>query len=350
LKPVSLNQLLFHPKSNALSLYLSGRTQNLDQILSELKEELKQQDKNDLLNLLEINESEIKKIYQRHANKSHGFFLSQDLQGYFILENQTTMCQVIGDTFHTRPILEEVYANPEFMVVNVSLYDIKVYRGDFHHLELINHFEFDQLPKTILDTKKVGFYTPRYLGLMPFKTLQALRIIANKIQETVLYNSLPIIVTGLSEVKNIFLKFFNQASGVISHLHEDFYEKTCIQVLESCKFHRDLILDFYSGQLKDRLKKMANSKIVLNDLSEIINATRSEKVLHLVLPTQSKLWGKIDLAHGSYELHQKFEKNRSVDILNELAQVVLKQGGKIQFLRHQFFPENHHALAIIKGT
>jgi hypothetical protein len=75
------------------------------------------------------------------------------------------------------------------------------------------------------------------------------------------------------------------------------------------------------------------------------------KVVHLVLPTEQKLWGKIDLENGTVEIHKKPQKNNpSVDILNELAEEVMRQGGKIQFLGPHFFPENSQVLAVLKGV
>lgn len=343
-KPVSLNQLLFHDKCDALSFYQAPNATDIDIFLGDMQSQLEIQGKEQLSSILIKHGPQIKKILKTHPEKSHGFFLSEHQVGYSILESAVESYCVIGTTFHIRPILEELFTNPEFMVVNISLYDIKVYRGDFHHLEIIQHYEFDQLP-----SKGGGFYTPQYLGLLPYKTLLALKTLAHKIQDMVLYHSLPVIVTGLSGVKEIFLRYFNHSAGVITQVHEDFYEKSCLQVLKGCKAYRPLVLDFYSAQLKDRLKRMTKSKRLLTDLDLIIKAISKGSVLHLVLPTESKLWGSLDLASGEFEIHEKIKNNSSIDILNELAEEVMRQGGRIQFLRPHFFPQDALVLAIVKG-
>ena len=124
-----------------------------------------------------------------------------------------------------------------------------------------------------------------------------------------------------------------------------------MEILERSKVMRPAIMDFYSAQLKERLKRMLKSKKILTDLDLIVKYVSEGKVVHLVLPVERKLWGKIDLENGTVEIHKKMhKKNPSVDILNELAEEVMRQGGKIQFLGSHFFPENSQILAVLKGA
>ena len=54
---------------------------------------------------------------------------------------------------------------------------------------------------------------------------------------------------------------------------------------------------------------------------------------------------------GELQLHKRVHKrDPSVDVLNELAEEVIKQGGKIQILAPHFFPLEGHAIAILKGS
>lgn len=345
MKPVSLNQLLFHPKSASLSFYLSPETENFDVFFEDMLSQLKIQEHDSIAKVLEKSRTAIKKILKNHPTKSYGFYFSEDLQGYLLLEQRPETFCIIGQTFHVRPVLEELFVNPEYMVVNISLYDIKVFRGDFHHIEIYQQYDFDQLPKNFSDSR---VYAPQYMGLVPYKTILAIKTIAQRIKDLILYQSLPLIVTGLDEMKKIFLRYFNETSGVISHFQEDFYEKTCMEILEKCKNFRHAVMDHYSAQLKERLKRLMKSKKLISELPDIIKATTSGRVGHLVIPIEQKLWGKIDLETGDYVIHKKISKT-SVDILNELAEEVIRQGGRIQFLGPHFFPMEVSVLAILKG-
>lgn len=351
MKPVNLNQLLFQEKSDSLSFFQcplgNGDIGAVDIFIDDLLNKLIHQEKKSLAKSLEKLRNEIKKIMKSHPDRSHGFFISQNLHGYIILQDKVEPYSVISPTFHVRPILEELFVNPEFILVNISLYDIKIYRADFQHLEIIQQYEFDQLPKNFNDSE-ARVFAPQYLGLVPYKSALALKTIAGKVKDMILYDSLPVVVTGLDEMKSIFLRYFADTSGVITHFQADFYEKNCMEILERCREFRSAITDYYSAQVKERLKRMMKSRRILTDLGEIINATRSGNVLHLVIPPEQKLWGKIDLFTGEFTIHKKVGKT-SVDILNELAEEVIKQGGKIQILGPHFFPQKSNVLAVIKG-
>ncbi len=349
MKPVNLNQLLIHPKNlTALSFFLPQKYEahQLESFLEDMKTQLQLRGKHKLEKLLINHYADIKKIVLAHPHQSIGFFLSEKTQGYILLNVQVESYCIISSTFHVRPILEELFVNPDYIVVNVSLYDIKIYRGDFHHLEIIKQFEFDELAIDL----KARVFSPKHVGLIPYKTILALKSIARQVREMTQYESIPIVVTGLDEMKQIFLNSFSHTYGIISHVQEDFYEKTCVEILEKCKMFRYSVIDFYSAQFKEKLKKMVKSKRLLSDLGEIILAAKGGKVLQLVIPTEKKLLGFVSFETGEYEILKKSQKNRqSVDILNELAEEVIRQGGKIQILAPHFFPQDSHALAILRS-
>lgn len=348
MKPVNLNQLLFHSQSSTTLSFFQPHQANpdeLDPFLEDMQIQLTLRGKSLLAKLLDKNKPNIKKILKTHNDKSVGFFLSEQLQGYIALETSVESYCMIGNSFHVRPLLEELFVNPEYLVVNISLYDIKIYRGDFHHLEIIQQYEFDQLAIDM----KTRLFSPGTIGLIPYKSILALKTIAHKVMDLSAYDNIPVLVTGLDEMKDVFLKNFSNQAGVISHIQEDFYEKTCVEILQKCKQFRFAVMDYYSARFKDRLKTMVKSKRLISDLGEIIQATRSGKVARLVLPTEKKVFGMISFETGEYEIHKKSSKKISVDILNELAEEVINQGGKIQILAPHFFPQDAYVLAILRG-
>ncbi len=349
MKPLNLNQLLFHPKNfTTVSFFLEQKTSldEFEKFFQDILVQLQLRGKTKVESLLRKNHQNIKKILTNWPERSHGFFFSEKIQGFVTLQTQVETYCMIGESFHVRPVLEELFINPDYLVVNVSFYDIKVYKGDFFHLEIVKHFDFEEHSFDM----KARLFTPQNLGLVPYKSILALKSIAHEIMELSQYQSMPVIVTGLEDMKLIFMRYFSNNFGVISHIHEDFYEKTCSEILEKCKKFRYPILDLYSAHFKEKFKKLFKSKKMISDLSSIIEAIRNEKVIQLVLPTERKLFGTINFKTGDFEIYKKdSKKNESVDILNELAEEVMRRGGKLHFLAPHFFPQDAHVLAIIRG-
>lgn len=354
-KALTLNQLLLHPKSPCLSFFLPSFVKDesepgWDAFFKDMAEQLVLQDRRELVKILVKSQAAIRKIMKAHPDRAHGFFFSENIQGYITLNSALEPFCMFGVRFHVRPILEEVLVNPEFILVNVSLYDINVYRADFRHVEIIRHYEFESFSQ-----KDFGgasrIFAPQYMGMIPYKSVLAIRAIAKNVMDMTLYDSLPVVVTGLSEMKNLFIKHFDDETGVLSHFDEDFYEKTCVEILQRCKVMRPAIMDFYSAQLKARLSRLLKSRKIISDLDLVVKSVSEGKVIHLVLPVEQKLWGKVDLEKGTVEVHKKVHKrDPSVDILNELAEEVMRQGGKIQFLGSHFFPGESRLLAVLKGA
>ena len=351
MKPVNLNQLLFHEKTDTLTFFLppcrigNGHEAHeifIDQVLLKLQQEAK----NKLKKIVERLRPGMRKIFKNHPEKSHGFFLSEHLQGYTILQGTIDPYCIIGKTFHIRPILEELFVNPEFLLVNISLYEIKIYRADFQQLEIIEQYDFDELPKNSVETFRL--YSTQFLGLVPYRNILALKMIAQKIKDMILYESLPVVITGLDDMKKVFLRYFDESVGIITHFDDDFYEKTAVDIMAKCERFRYAVTDYYSSQLKERLKRMIKSRYILTELSEIIKASYSGRVHHLVIPMELKLWGVLDPVTGEFTIHKKLGKT-SVDLFNELAEEVMKQGGKIKILGPHFFPQNTLVLAVLRG-
>jgi hypothetical protein len=317
-----------------------------EHFLSDMKVQLVLRGKKTLSKILDKNMNTIIKIIKAHPGKGHGFFISQELQGYVVLEAAVDDYCMIGHSFHIRPLLEEFFVNPEYLVVNISLYDINVYKGDFQHLEIVKYYEFEKMAINM----KSRFFLHHSVGLIPYRSILALKTIAQEVKELAQFDSLPVLVTGLDEMKQVFLKSFSDMSGIIAHINEDFYEKTCVEILEKCKAFRYAVMDFYSAKFKDRLKIIVKSKRLIYNLEDIIPAAREGRILQLVLPTNRKVYGYVDFLTGEFEIHKKnHKKNASVDVLNELAEEVIRQGGKIQILPPHFFPQNSSVLAILKG-
>ncbi len=354
-KPVNLNQLLFHQKGPCISFFVAPVVKeesetSWEAFFNDMIDQLILQDRHELVKLMAKSKNAVRKVMKTHPEKCHGFFISETVQGFTSLGNTVEPYCTFGTRFHVRPLMEEVLVNPEFILVNVSLYDIKVYKADFRHVEILQHYEFDQFTnKDLGGIPRV--FAPEFMGVIPYKSVLAIRAIAKKVMEITLYDSLPVVVTGLDQMKKLFIKHFNDDVAVITHFDEDFYEKTCVEILSKCRVIRPAIMDFYSAQLKERLKRMLKSRKIVTDLEIIVKNVSEGNVIHLVLPVESKIWGKIDLEKGTFELHKKLsKKNMSVDILNELAEEVMRQGGKIQFLGPHFFPENSQVFAVLKGA
>lgn len=355
MKPVKLSQLISEGHAPTLSLFWSAKTsneQNLnpEQFFREVSQNLESDENGkNLIQLINRDLQKMLKVIELHPYQSFAFYLSEQFSGHVGLDHLSESYFIEDMKFYVRPILEELSVYPEHMIVNVSLYDVKIYRGDFRYLEIVESYDFDDLARHFIQARSTRVYAPQYMGLIPYKTIINLKNISQKISDIVLYNGLPVIVTGLLEAKNIFLSFFGHSAGILTNFDDDFYEKSCVEILEKSKKYRPAVLDFYSSELNKRLERLVKSKHILTDMGEIIRATAEGKITQLVVPTETKIWGKINFDSLQFEVHlDKIKKKSSIDILGVMIERAMEDDVKILTLRPHFFPSGTQLMAILR--
>lgn len=348
MKLLKINQLLFHPKSQCLSFFLTAlQDTNLndhENFLSDIKLQLGLQGKKQLAAKFDEQIESVLKISQRHPENSHGFFISEQVAGYMILESTVETYCTISNSFHMRPILQEVFVNPEFMIINISTFEVRLYQGDLSQVEYIKSFEFaKESSEPCLPWEQSRYTTGDFSQLIPHRTLVNLKNVANKITESMAIGSMPVLVTGNPTLKNIFQRYYNHSFGSID-INEDYENSSCPQIMATMKKYRQDILDFYSAHFKVRLMKLIGAGQLLSDLGLVIKAVHQGEISRVMIPSGKSLWGKVNFRTGKYSLGP----DSDIDILNEIAEEVIRRGGKVQYLSAHFFPKESTIMAILK--
>jgi hypothetical protein len=351
MKLLKINQLLFHPKSQCLSFFLSDLSSSKilehERFLEDILVQLGLQGKKHLAQKFEHSLKDILATVSSHPNRAHGFFMSEHLVGYMLLENSVETYCTISSSFHIRPILEEVFINLEYILINISSSDIKIYQVDLKQIEFVKSFDFEVFESLSLPWEQSRVFSGDLSQLIPHRTMLNMKSVALRVMETMQIGPMPVLVTGNETLKNIFMRYYNHSYGTVD-ISEDFSESSCTEIMSRMKEHKQTILDFYSVSFKNRLLKLIGSGQLITDLHKVIRAIQQGEVLRLMIPVGKNLWGSINFKTGKYSLTHDMNSGDGTDILNELAEEVIRQGGKIQFLSNHFFPKDSVCMGIIK--
>lgn len=354
MKPIQISRLLEKDHAECLSLFWSAserniKSKNISQFIDEICEQLTtDQDKESLILKLKKTTKEIESIVHNHSKDSFAFFISDDMSGFIRLNLLSESFFIVSHKFYTRPVIEEIFENPEFLIVNLSIYDVNVYKGDFKYLEIINQYDFEELNRKPNQLSGSRLFAPKYLGAVPFKTILHIKDIAQKVSDSTYYNNIPVIVTGLSELKSLFMNFLPHRVGFFSQFNDDFYEKSCREILDKSKEYQNTVLDFYSSKLKEKFLKLQKSKTIISDLNEIIKNMKNKEITQLVIPRETKVWGEVCFEKLSYSLHYNDKNKKSVDIISVLVEKALEDEVKITTLESHYFPPGSVVMAIKK--
>lgn len=339
LKPVKLNQLLFNATAPCLSFYVPDEAsfaslhQRLEQRLDHFPE----------LKLIYQRELHaITEILKRHPTEPCGFYLSSNQRGYLPLDHDTDANFYIGQNFFLGPVLEELFTNPEYALVLLSENEMGLYRGDGQQIELLERHEFSHIrgPQTIYGQTSIVSPSQRR-GLKDF---------ALRLHQSSMLTRMPIVIAGSPELVEYFSRSFKHPFGVVTLKESGHYTAmTCPQLLKELPRFRSEVVEHYTENLKLRFKTLVRTGRILSDLQLIVRAIPEGKVTRILMPERRRLWGKLDFSKGQVDIMGLHEVDGSVDIMNELAEAVIRHGGKIQFLPQHFFPHGSYAMVILRG-
>lgn len=346
---VKINQLLFHPKSQCLSFFLSpvSKADFADHLkfMEDIQIQLGLQGKKHLAHRFEHMLQEVEEIVKSRPHHSHGFFLSEQLIGHVVLGGEVETYCTISSSFHIRPLLEEVFVNLEYVLINISETDVRIYQADLQQVEFIKSFDYASTENPSLPWEQSRVSSGDMSQLIPHRTMNHLKNVAFQVMENLQLGSVPVLVTGNETLKGIFLRYYSHAHGVID-ISEDLTDNSCMSIMTSMKKYRQTILDFYAETFKIRLMKLIKTGQLISDLGQVIKSIGQGEVLRLMIPSGRNLWGRVNFKTGKYSLAQ--DASEGEDILNELAEEVIRRGGKIQFISQHFFPTGSTCMAILR--
>lgn len=339
MKPVKLNQLLFSITPPCLSIYVPDAA-----AFGSLEARLLQRlvTNPQLREIFTQELHSIREVLRRRPDAPFGFYLSPQRRGYLLLDHDTDPSFVLGESFHLRPVLQEIFGNPEYALVVLGDTEMSLYRGDARQVELLERHEYTPGPGPQLVYGLGAMITP--------SQRRGLKDLAMRIHQSAALANLPVVVAGASELVRQLTRGLSHSAGVVTLNAPHFAQLTCPQLLAEYPRFRDAVVEHHAENFKFRLKGLVKTGRIVSDMNELIRAIGEGKVLRLLLPEKRRLWGKVDFQTGRYEIMGLHEVEGAEDILDDLAEATIRSGGKIQFLPEHFFPHGSHAMVILRGA
>lgn len=339
MKPVKLNQLLFNTGNPCLSFYVPFAAA-MDSLETRIRQRLGKFPV--LLAQFEKELPAIHEVLKRHPDDCYGFYLSAQRRGYLLLDHDTPPSVFLGESFHLGPVLEEIFTNPEFALVLLSETEMSLFKGDTRQVELLERHEYSHhAAGPHLVYGQTSMVTP--------SQRRGLKQLMLNLHQSALVARLPVVVAGKQELVDTFTRSFEHGHGVVKLHAPHFTELTCPQLLKELPLFRAQVVELHAENFKLRLRGLVRSGRILGEMKQVIQAVADERVLRLLLPERRQLWGQLDIQKAHYEVRGIHPMEGAQDILEDLAEAVIRQGGKIQFLPAHFFPHGSHAMAILRG-
>ena len=254
-------------------------------------------------------------------------------------------CQV-ATSFHVKPLLRWLQGDQEFLLLGLDRDSAHLYLGSQHTFKQIDSILFPNFFK--IKNFSNDFASLKLDRQNTMKEDETFSWVNDWILELTKQSKPKLFIAGpplLLKALNRKLKYRNVVRTPISMT---FRENVAIESaesirtilkLESKKALEKALLEFRFAEESNRSKK---------NIFQIAKAVVQGKVRKLIVTDEINIFGKIDHRSGGIAIHPFDQDHEDDCILDDLAQMVLSQGGEVIVAKRDEIPKGRPILAILE--
>jgi Bacterial archaeo-eukaryotic release factor family 3 len=294
-------------------------------------------------------------------------FRSSDLLTHYRMPMRCPELAVVADSFHVRPLLHFLQSNRYFYVLTLSQNNVRFYEGSRYSLSQV---DLPDLPKSldesfakeqgepVLNAYAVGpgqagaiYYG---YGVSPEKRVKEKLAAFFRAVDTALWDDLlrneraPLILAGVGYHHPIYRSVSRYPYLVEQTVEGNFdrvtpghlHAKVWLVVHDVFRLREEQVLGEYAA--------LSVRGQTTEDLFAIAQATVSRRVSYLLIAQGAHVWGLMDRGSGRVVQRSAQQDTRDGDVLDDLAEATLAQGGEVMMLERTRMPGHSPVAAILR--
>lgn len=269
----------------------------------------------------------------RQMKGNIGIFRNKDLFRVLNIPIDIEQSCQVATSFHVKPLLRWLQNDQEFLLLGLNQDSAYLYLGSQTSLKLI---DANEIINTDLTSKEEEIFS--WLNEMISKLTR---------------NSTPkLFMAGEKKLVQRMYRNLKYANAVTVPIADDFHRE---KVGEICTLVRKILKSDSKNLIEKTLLEFRlaeEGSRARKNIFQIARAVVKGKVRKLIVTDELSIFGKIDLRTGGLSIHP-FDLDHEDDcILDDLAQMVLSQGGEVLVASRDEIPKGRPILAILddEGT
>ncbi len=262
-----------------------------------------------------------------------GFFRTQDSFRVLSLPVDVRTECIIASSFHVKPLLKWLQSDQTFLLLGIGETEARLYCGSQHSLIPLENLNYQEW----IDLRR-----QRRLG--PSRGIRAtISIIYDWLDEVLSNTQQKIYVAGDRRLSDVFIKYARQLNVVKTPVWSSFDASNVTMIA-------DVVRRICKRDLSLKLEKafVEFSTAPTREISEIAAAAARGAVRKLMVADELLIFGKFDAKTGELTLHPEDLDHEDDDLLDDLAQTVLAQGGEVYVAKPNQIPHGLPLLAIVE--
>ncbi len=279
------------------------------------------------------------------SEESYAIFRKNNELSYLKLPLKVAAGCHVATTFHVKPILSWKQVERKFYLIHSDHEKITLYFANKTTCQKISAYEFEKNDENKTFQERNALATNKNATFS-----NQMKILAKQIDFSIskhsTENTNTLFFSGISQInKEIFsnLKYPKKVhSTFLSGSSRKSISKNCEFIRnylakEALKAHESSVEDFRFALLQNR---------VMKNIFQIAKCAVLGKIQRLIISEDQNLFGKLNEKNGDIKLYPRDKDHEDDDILDDIAQIVLKNGGEVIVTPSQKIPNYFPILAI----
>ncbi len=251
---------------------------------------------------------------------------------------------VVATSFHVKPLLRWMQADEDFLLLGIECDGAHLYLGSRSSFVRIESVIFPEAVKSIdfsadyESLRKKRNYTLKLRGTFA---------VVNEWLSGLTRDTKPrLFVAGERSLTDLFYLGLSYANIDRTAVSAGFSDTVCV---DAAQVIRSRLKVEASQKLENALTEFRLAEgmnLAKKNIFEIAKAAVQGRVRKLIVAEEIKIFGRIDFNSGGLAIHPFALDHEDDDILDDLAQVVLAQGGEVIVTSKDNIPKGHPILAI----
>jgi hypothetical protein len=298
------------------------------------------------------------------ARKSIAVFKSPTFEGFVTIEEKLDPACVVADSFHLKPLLTKIQVDFRYFAIWLDERKVSLFEGCADTLEKVHEFTNEQAtaeksseidrracPKTLEDLSCQSLRTTIRQRLDRLNEERAIarffRRCDVQIRSKFLTRGIPVVLIGRQRLTEIFKSVNRHRTPFVASIAKSGPTGPSFGSVHN--LIQSMLEDMHRKKGEASLfefRSEVRSGRTLESLHEIAEAAAKGRIKSLFLRSSSTLWGRLNRKTGKVIVDHSL-KGAGDDLLDDIAEQVLKNKGRVYTLSPHEMPTNEPAAAVL---
>lgn len=294
-------------------------------------------------------------------------FWKHNLDGLVVLSNLTDSYvfkvqrpvsdfAVVADSWHIKPLLRNLQTADRFQVLGLSRNTAVLYEGNRYALDKVD--PASNFPHTnenlggAMDDTHVTSTKVHHIELsseIDHETESYFRAVDRAVHEGYSATSeLPLILVTLPEHQGVFRKVSHNPYLLEQGVATDPKSLEKTDLLERVWKVMEPIFHQRTRDEIDRFKQAQGTGLSQDDIEQVYAAALAGRVEHLLIDADLRIAGRLNPEQESIEFLGSFDAPGADDVIDDIAELVLRNGGRVRVIASELMPSGTGVAAIYR--